>query len=230
MPPEVENVDGMRAVCSASISPLASIAASVCVGADRLDPDVRRQVELQLFTASRLLLAAGVIGDAVDGNAVMLGQDSANPHRRRHLVLGRSDPLADQVLRLADAGARVDVDARMAKEARRKDRDRDERARLAEHRDRVRRQRHLGDVELAMPQHPEEGLLDGQIEIGEVDAVGLHRCRPSARGCGRSSSRRARVRVSTRVVFLLAWSSISARAFPIPQLTLGPRPCDERYR
>ncbi len=107
----LENVDGIRAVCSASISPLASIAASVCVGPIGLIADVRRQVELELLAAARLLLAAGAVGDAVDGHAVVLGEDAADPHRRRHLVLGRPDALADQVLRLADAGVRVDVDA-----------------------------------------------------------------------------------------------------------------------
>ena len=46
---------------------------------------------------------------------------------------------------------------------------------------RVRGQRHLGDVELAVPQHAEERLLDRQLERVEVDAVGLHPAVGSAR-------------------------------------------------
>ena len=41
-----------------------------------------------------------------DRDAVVIGQNAANPHRRGHLVLGRADPLADQVLRLADSAGR----------------------------------------------------------------------------------------------------------------------------
>ena len=133
-----------------------------------------RQVQLEFFAPTRLLLAAGTVRDAVDRHPIVIGEDPANPHRCGHLVLGRAYALADQVLRLANPGIDVDVDGRVPEEPRRKDRDRHEGARLAEHRHRVRRQRHLGDVELPVPQHPEERLLDRQVQKGEIDAVRLH--------------------------------------------------------
>ena len=53
-------------------------------------------------------------------------------------------------------------------------RQRDERRRgLVQRRD-VGGQRHLRDVELAVPQHPEERLLDRQPQVGQVDAVRAH--------------------------------------------------------
>jgi hypothetical protein len=61
----------------------------------------------------------------------------------------------------------------MAEEARGKHRDRDEVLLLLEERHRVRRERHLRDVELLVPQHAEEGLLDRHVEVRELDAVGL---------------------------------------------------------
>ena len=44
---------------------------------------------------------------------------------------------------------------------------------FAHQRDGVRGQRHLRNVELAMPQHPEKRLLDVQVQYIELDAIGL---------------------------------------------------------
>ena len=141
---------------------------------DPLDPDVGRQVELQLLRAIGRFLPAGEIRDVIDLHAVLVRQDAADPDRSGHLILGAADPLALEVGGLADAGRRVHIDRRMAEEARWEHRNGDEGARLLEAGDDVRRQRHLGDIELAMPQHAEEGLFDRHVEIDEVDAVRHH--------------------------------------------------------
>lgn len=143
-------------------------------GADRLHADVRRQVELQLLVAPRLLLAAGVIAHRIDRHAVLVLQDAADPGRRGHLVLGTADLPADQVLRRADACRSIHIYAAMTKHARREHRDRDKRPLGPRERNRVGRERHLGDVELAVAQHAKEGLLDRQVAADQVDSVGLH--------------------------------------------------------
>ena len=52
-PLPLRKVDGMRAVCRASISPVASIDASVWSGSDRLDADVGGEIELQLLACGQ---------------------------------------------------------------------------------------------------------------------------------------------------------------------------------
>ena len=159
---------------SASISPSASICASVCVGPIRVDADRRRQVELDLLVAPRLLDAAGEVLDARRIDAVLVLQDAADPDRRRHLVFGHADALAGEVL-----GSRMPLFAETKMHEWRKIRDGKtgiamNGAIVAPQRHRVRRQRHLGHVEFAVPQHAEERLLDVELEILEVDAVGPH--------------------------------------------------------
>src|SRR6266446_8638498 len=84
--------------------------------------------------------ALPILGDAVDWNTVVLGQDATDPDRRSHLVLRRTDAFSDQVLRRADVGVGVDVDARVPKETRREDGYGDEGPLLREQRHGVRRE------------------------------------------------------------------------------------------
>jgi hypothetical protein len=122
-----------------------------------------------------LMLAAGAVADRLDGQPVVFGEDAADPHVRGELVLREADRAAAQVTRRRDAALRVDVDAATPEGARNKHGDRDERraARITEA-DHGRGQRHLRGVELAMPQHPEERLLDRQAQVGQVDAFRPH--------------------------------------------------------
>ena len=85
--------------------------------ANPLDPDVRRQSEIQLFGTTGLFLAARAIRHCVDRHAIFVGEDPTNPHRRRHLVFGIAHAFADQVLRFANAACRIDIDARVAEES-----------------------------------------------------------------------------------------------------------------
>ena len=144
------------------------------VRADAFDLDVIGQVELQLFRPAGLLFAAAHIGDAIDGHAVMVGEDTADPDRRRHLVFRITDALADQVFRFVDAGGGVDVDAGVAKEAAWKNRNRDKRTVRFEQRDGVGGQRHFRRLELLVAQHAEEGLFDRHVEVIQIDPVRLH--------------------------------------------------------
>ncbi len=95
-------------------------------GRDALDLDAVGQVELDLLVAVGLFFAAGDVGDAVGGDVVMILENAADPDRRRHLVLGRADALADQVARRLDTGIGVHVDAGVPEEAAGKHRDGDE--------------------------------------------------------------------------------------------------------
>jgi hypothetical protein len=101
-----------------------------------------------------------------------------DPHRGRQLVLRHPDGPADQVRRLLDPTGDMDVDAVVAERPRGEHRDRDERSGLGSRgtqRGDVGRQRHLRGVELAVAQHPEEGLLDRKAEVGQLQALGTDR-------------------------------------------------------
>ena len=141
---------------------------------DGPQPEFRWQVELELLVASRLLLAAGEVLRARRIDAVLVLQDAADPDRCGHLIFRNADFFARKILRLADAAFRRDENARVAEEARGEHRDRDEGGLLPHERNAVRGERHLRRVELAVAQHPEEGLLDEEVLVDEVDALGPH--------------------------------------------------------
>ncbi len=133
-----------------------------------------REIELQLLGAPRLFQSTGVVGDAVDRNAVVVGEDAADPHRGGHLVLGIADALADQIDRFANPAGGVHVDARMAEKSGRENRNGDKRGLGRGQRHDVRGQGHLGDIELPVPQHAEEGFFHRQRQVVQIDAIGLH--------------------------------------------------------
>src|SRR5467141_3253757 len=136
--------------------------------------EFRRQIERDLFLAAGLFLASGPVLAARGVDAVLVLQDSANPHGRGHLVLRDADSLAGELLRLADAALRGDENARVPEKARWKNGDGDEGGVLTHERHAIRGQRHLRRVELAVAQHPEKRLLDEEFVIDEVDALGTH--------------------------------------------------------
>src|SRR2546428_5011833 len=140
---------------------------------DTRDLELRRQIELELLLATGLLLASDAVFDAGRIDAVLVLQNPANPYWRGHLVFGRGDALADQLLRLLDSTPGGNEDARMAEEPRGKHWDRDECGIFARDRHGIRGKRHLGDVEFAVPQHAEERLLDMLVQIDKLDAFGL---------------------------------------------------------
>jgi hypothetical protein len=154
------------------MSPAASASDSDRPRAKRREVDLRRQIERQLLGPLRLLEAGGAIGDRLDRDAVALGQDPADPDVCGELILGDADDLAGQILRALDAAAGVHEDAGVTERARREDGDRDEPRLVRQQRDRVRRERHLRHVELAVAQHPVEGLLDRERQVDELDALG----------------------------------------------------------
>ncbi len=117
---------------------------------------------------------AGVVGRAVGRDAVLVGQDPADPDHRRQLVFGIADSPPGELLRFGDAAAGVHIDRGMPEHPRRKHRDRDKRTVRMEERQHIRRQRHLRDVELTVAQHPEECLLDRKRQAIEVHAFGRH--------------------------------------------------------
>ena len=84
---------------------------------DRFHFDVGGQIKTLLFGATRLFFATRIIGHAVDRHAVVLGQNTANPDRCRHLVFRHADLFADEILRRLDAGFGAHIDAGMTEEA-----------------------------------------------------------------------------------------------------------------
>ena len=120
---------------------------------------------------SRGFFPAAQINRAGDGNAVFVAQNPANPYRRGHLIFGIANALADQVLGLADAAVAIDIDAGVPEKAGWKNRNGDEGLWLAKQRKPVRGERHLGDIEFAVPQHAEESFFDGKVEVVQIDAV-----------------------------------------------------------
>ena len=90
-----------------------------------------------------VLLALDHPGDRLVRHAVMLLQDAAHPEIAGRLEIGAADALADQVLRLADAGIGVDEDEAVAEAAMQEHRQRGERLAL------VARHEIGADIELA---------------------------------------------------------------------------------
>jgi hypothetical protein len=141
---------------------------------DRRHVEALRQIQIELLVPPGLLEATGEVADAVRRDAVMLGEDAANPHAGRELIFGVPDDLAPEVFGLSDPAGPVNEHTAVSECSRREDRDCDHRRIGIEERGRVSGKRHLGDLELAIAKHAEERLLHGQSEIGEVDPLGLH--------------------------------------------------------
>src|SRR2546422_395015 len=138
---------------------------------NRPDLDLRRQLQRELFGAAWFFLSALKIGRACDRNTILIAENASNPDGRGHLIFGISNSLADQIFRFPNSAVRIDINARVTKGAGGKYRNRNERRIFAKQRYRVGRKRHFGDVELAMPQHPEERLFDDEIEVIDLYAV-----------------------------------------------------------
>ena len=112
-------------------------------------------------------------GDVLGPDAVFVRQESAHPHRRRHLVVADADALALQVLRLFDLGIGAQIDRRMPKHPRWKHRNGDEPRVTLRAQDRVGRQRHFRAVELSVIEHAPERLARAQRNESQIDAFGL---------------------------------------------------------
>src|SRR4029079_12983727 len=133
--------------------------------------DVQAGIEPALLDPPRRLLATGGVGHRIDWHTVMLVENASDPYARGELELWRRNPLAAQIRRHGDTRVRIDVDAAVPEHPRCEHRERDERARVGVERRNIVGERHLRDVEFAVPQHPEERFLHRQPKVGEVDAV-----------------------------------------------------------
>src|ERR1700733_11270102 len=84
---------------------------------NRLDPNRRRQRQLDFLLAARLFLSPGKVARAGDGHRVLVAQNAANPYRRGQLIFGTTDVFPDEVLGLAYAAVLIDEDAGMPERA-----------------------------------------------------------------------------------------------------------------
>lgn len=134
--------------------------------------DVNRQIHRD-FSASWLLQPARVVRDAVDRDAMVVREDSADPDGGAHLVLGNSNPLSRKVFRAVDLAVDIHIDARVSKHARGEDRNRDEGSRIREVASRVPREGHLGGFEVPVVEHSEETLRHLHGEEVQIDAFNL---------------------------------------------------------
>jgi hypothetical protein len=159
------------AVIMKSISPRSSRSpSSVPAGArERGEAHVARQ------------LAAEPVGaplhpfDVARLDAELVLHQAAHVDRGRHAVFRHAAALALEVGAGLDALRRVDEEVAVAKHARGKHRDRDERRVAVAHQARVVRQRHLRGVEFLVLQHAPEDLGRLQRDVVEIDAVRLDR-------------------------------------------------------
>src|SRR6266699_5593272 len=87
-----------------------------------LEADFRRQRDGELFGSPRLFFPTAEIGDAGNRYLVIIAQDSPDPHAGGQLILWVPNALSTEVFRLANSTVAIDVDARMAEVARRKNR------------------------------------------------------------------------------------------------------------
>src|SRR6185437_3321346 len=141
-------------------------------GRNRLDLHSGRRGVRQLGHPPGRVLPAGAVPDRADRQPVPLGQDAPDPHVGGQLVLGHADQAARQPARLRHSAVRRHVDPVVPERTGQEGRDRHER-RVRLQADQVGGQRHLGRVELAVPRHPEERLLDRQRQDGQVHALRL---------------------------------------------------------
>src|SRR5437764_3581153 len=114
---------------------------------ERLEIEPRDRLEGGPLSAPGLLLAAVAPMDLVWRYAVFMLQHAAHPHHGRDLVLGQTDPLAAQILRLADAAISTNIDTRMAENSRNESRNADIGRCAGRHRAQIARKRQFGDVE-----------------------------------------------------------------------------------
>ena len=105
--------------------------------------------------------------------AEIVAQKTADPDRGGHLILGYAHALALEVGRGVDVCVGADPNARMAKLARRIDRDRQHRVVTAGSAQQITGQRHLGGVELGVARHTPEDFLGIHAQERQVDP-----CRP----------------------------------------------------
>ena len=108
---------------------------------------------------------------ARDWNLEFVAENAALPYRSRQLVFRSSDALSGQICGPADPAVRVDEDAVVPEHARRKDGNRDELRFVCEQGKRVRRQRHLRDIEFVIAEHSKERLFHDQGQIRQFNAV-----------------------------------------------------------
>ena len=117
---------------------------------------------------------AGDPHDVARRYTVLVGEKSANPDRRGHLVVADTHALALQILGPLDTGVGAHVDSRMAKDPGRKDRNRDEAGIAFRAQDRIGRERHFRRIELAVVEHAPESLTWAQRKECQIYALGLH--------------------------------------------------------
>jgi hypothetical protein len=141
-------------------------------GRDRLDVHARRRIVGQFGHAARGVQPTGAVGECGDGNLMPFGQNAFNPHVGGQLPFGHASHPSGQVSGVVDAAGRADVDGVVAEGTGGESGDRDE-WRVALQRHDIGRKRHLGGVELPVPQHAEERLLHRQREPRQFDALRL---------------------------------------------------------
>ena len=107
-------------------------------------------------------------------HAVIFLQNAAHPDVGSRLEIGAADLLADEILRLADAGFGVDEDKAVAEAPVQKHRDRGQRlAAVARHV--ITADIDLADVELGLARHAPVPLARAHAgEHDKLDTVGLH--------------------------------------------------------
>ena len=138
---------------------------------DGLNVNFRRQRQFYLFDASSFFLPAGEVARTGHRHGIFVAQDSANPNGSGELIFGLADLFADQIFGLADAAVAIHENAGMAKGAGRKNGNGYERRVIGKKGHHVGGKRHFRGVEFAVAQHAEEGFLDRESQIVEVDAV-----------------------------------------------------------
>jgi len=156
---------GGRAMIAASMSPARQL-------------DARGQRQLDFLLATRCVGAGLKPLDLVQLHADLVVQPAAHVDGGRMGPLGRSDPLAAQILGGRDAAALVDVDGTEAKHARADHRQPDDVGVVTCHLGRELRDREFGDVPLAVCREAGEDLVVAQDRPGVLDALCGDRARP----------------------------------------------------
>src|SRR4051812_46627223 len=100
-------------------------------------------------------------------------EQAAHPDDGGDLVFRQTNALSTQILWCANARVRADIESRMAENARHEGRQPDIGRSPRRNGAQITRERHLGDVEFLVAEHPEEYLFGIERQVGHGTTLDL---------------------------------------------------------
>jgi hypothetical protein len=139
-----------------------------------MDLEFVGKLDLDALFACVVLKSALVPLQIAGMDPVLVLEDSALPDGSGHLVLRDTHFSTPEVFGFVDARIRVDENERVSEKPRREHGNRDVLRIPAVERDHVRGHRHLGDLEVSVPELPPERLFRFHTDEVQIDSIRLN--------------------------------------------------------